>query len=95
MKLKPYPGKYLCVSDGIYVPYQELVIQNALNKHYPKAGIIVECVGPADKDVLDSATDEKILNKASDFLDNLSRILYNLDIRNAEDNKFKDGHSSS
>jgi len=94
MKLNPYPGKYLCISDGIYVPYQELVIQNALNKYYLKAGIIVECVGPADKDIPDFATNEKILNKASDFLDNLSRILYNLNMRNAADDKFKDGHSS-
>lgn len=94
MKLNPDSGKYLCISDGIYVPYQELVIQNVLNKHYPKAGIIVECVGPADEAISASATDEQILNKASDFLDNLSRILYNLNICNAADDKFKDGHSS-
>lgn len=94
MRLKPCPGKYLCVSNGIYLPYQELVIQNVLDKHYPKAGIIVECVGSADKDIPDPAADEMILNKASDFLDNLSRILYNLDMRKAADNKFKNGHAS-
>ncbi|MBX9787165.1 MAG: hypothetical protein K2Y08_07495 [Alphaproteobacteria bacterium] len=89
MKLKPPPGKYLSVSDGIYVPYQELVIQNVLDKHYPKAGITVECVGSADKDISDFATDEKILSKASDFLDNLSRILYNLDMRQSANSKFR------
>lgn len=88
MKLSPLPGKYLCISDGIYVPYQELVIQNTLGKYYPKAEIVIEGVGPADKDIPGFSTDEKILNKASDFLDNLSRILYNLDIRNAMNRKY-------
>ena len=81
MDSNPKPGKYLCVSNGIYVPYQELVIQNALDKHYPKAGISVECVGPANPEMLSEASDEDVINKASVFLDNLSRILYNLQIQ--------------
>ncbi|EKE09379.1 MAG: hypothetical protein ACD_16C00189G0004 [uncultured bacterium] len=81
MTLNPSPGKYLCVSNGYFVPYQELVIQNALDKQYPKAGLIAECVGPANQAMKDDATDEEVVKKAAVFLDNLSRILYNLKVR--------------
>lgn len=80
MKLTPPSGKYLCISNGIYVPYQELVIQNALDKYYPESEIKVQCVGPAE-DTFEAASDEQMLNSASVFLDNLSRILYNLQMR--------------
>jgi len=80
MEVSPKRGNYLCVSDGIFIPYQELVIQNTLDKYYPDSGIKVQCVGPAE-DTFETARDEQMLNSASVFLDNLSRILYNLEKR--------------
>lgn len=86
MELSPKHGNYLCVSDGIFIPYQELVIQNTLDKNYPDSGIRVQCVGPAEKETFEAANDEQVLNYASVFLDNLSRILYNLEKR--QENKY-------
>ena len=78
MKHNPEPGPYLAVSNSYYIPYQELVIQNCLEKNYPHAGIQVECVGNGDTTLLDKADDGVLVNKASILLDHLSRILYNL-----------------
>lgn len=86
MELSPKHGNYLCVSDGIFIPYQELVIQNTLDKNYPDSGIRVQCVGPAEKETFEAASDEQVLNYASVFLDNLSRILYNLEKRQENKN---------
>lgn len=81
MKHKPKPGHYLAISNSYYIPYQELVIQNCLDKEYPESNISVECVGPGDPDAFQAKNDDEAIHKASVFLDNLSRILYNLDIR--------------
>jgi len=81
MKHNPKPGKYLLVSNSYYIPYQELVVQNCINKSYPHADIQVECVGPEGKVSIEGASENKLINQASIFLDNLSRILYNLQIK--------------
>src|SRR3990167_5706597 len=47
MTLNPSPSKYLCVSNGYFVPYQELVIQNFFYKQWPTAGLIPFPLGPA------------------------------------------------
>lgn len=82
MKKKPKPGRYLAISNGYYIPYQELIIQNCIDKFYPNSGIQIEGVGSADKASREVMNDKEIINKASILLDNLSRILYNLQIRN-------------
>jgi len=81
MKHDPEPGIYLAISNSYFVPYQELVIQNCLDKSYPNSGIQVECVGPGDSTVIEGANEKELINKASMFLDNLSRVLYNLQIK--------------
>lgn len=81
MKYRPEPGTWLAVSNGYFIPYQALVIQNYLDKIYPAFRIKVEGVGPADTTSLEGIEDRELINKASIFLDNLSRILYNLQIR--------------
>ncbi|AIL13485.1 hypothetical protein IM40_08280 [Candidatus Paracaedimonas acanthamoebae] len=81
MRSNPEPGVYLAVSNGYFIPYQELVIQNCLDKYYPGSGIQVVGVGPNDEATIEGEDDRKLINRASIFLDNLSRILYNLQLR--------------
>ena len=80
MKKNPKPGRYLGASNGYFIPYQELVIQNCLNKFYPNAGISIECIGPGDKTSVNALSEKELINSASVLLDNLSRIFYNLQI---------------
>jgi hypothetical protein len=80
MKYTPEPGVYLAISNGCFIPYQELVIQNCLDKNYPTSGIKVECVGSGDKTSIEG-TERELINKASIFLDSLARILNNLQIQ--------------
>lgn len=81
MKENPRPGRYLGISNSYFIPYQELVIQNCLDRFYPNSGIRIECVGPGDKTSVKHLNEKELINTASVLLDNLSRIFYNLQIK--------------
>jgi hypothetical protein len=74
-EFSPPSGTYIAISNQPYNFYQEVVIRRVLLQA-GRPDILVEVVGPAIDVKLD--TDEAVIQQAQNLLNNLSRILYEL-----------------
>jgi|GEM_PF-2493907 len=72
----PSAGNYVAISNQPYNFYQESVIRRVLLQA-GRPDICVEVVGPEMK--LKTESDEAVINQAQNLLNNLSRILYELE----------------
>lgn len=81
----PPGGFYIAISNQPYIFYQECVIRRTLLQS-ARPDIYVKVIGPGIK--INMENDDQLLKQARDFLNNNSRILYELlKIRGLEKNK--------